>query len=871
MLTTQEIRAKFLNFYQENGHTKVKSSSLIPGNDPTLLFVNAGMVQFKDVFLGAEKRNYTRATSSQRCVRAGGKHNDLDQVGYTARHHTFFEMLGNFSFGDYFKKEAIQMAWDFLTKEMGLPVEKLWVTVYEEDDEAEKIWLDDMGFPKDRLSRIGAKDNFWQMGDTGPCGPCTEIFYDHGEDVAGGPPGTPEEDGDRYIEIWNLVFMQYDRQIDGTLLPLPAPCVDTGMGLERIASIMQGKHNNYDIDLFQHLIQKAVELTSARDIKNPSLKVVADHIRTCAFLIADGVLPSNEGRGYVLRRIIRRAARHGHKLGAQSLFFYKMVPALIEVMGEDYPELTTQGDVIMAALKKEEQKFAETLGLGMQEFNKMTQKLKANEAVSGEVAFKLYDTYGFPLDLTQDVARESNRAVDVEGFEALMKAQKERSRSSKQFVQSNQLSAEIIKALPVTEFLGYDQYSSEAQVVAIIQDGELIDSIGEGEVAVLVLDQTPMYAESGGQVGDVGVITGDSGLNVVVSDTQKAANQFHLHQSTIKSGTLKTGDKVTVAVDQSYRQDVILNHSATHLLHKVLRDILGKHVQQKGSLVNSEKLRFDFSHDQAIDSGTLQQVEQAVNEAIRANYSAQSNVMSFDDAVSSGAMALFGEKYGDDVRVMDFGGFSVELCGGTHVKATGDIGLFKITEETAVASGIRRIEAVTGAASLALVQESERQLKSLAQILKAQPGQMGQSLIQLLDKNKSLQNEIDAVKQSQANAAVKDVFESVKEVNGVQFLSHVFENTEVGVLRDHIDGFKGKFEKGVVVFANVKEGKAQILVGVTDAMTQVHKAGAIIKAVLEPLGGRGGGRPDFAQGGGEGDVKTLEASIAKVMNGLQQN
>ena len=642
MLTTQEIRAKFLDFYAENQHAKVKSSSLIPGNDPTLLFVNAGMVQFKDVFLGAEKRNYTRATSSQRCVRAGGKHNDLDQVGYTARHHTFFEMLGNFSFGDYFKKEAIQMAWDFLTKELGLPAEKLWVTVFEEDDEAENIWLNDMGFTKDRLSRIGAKDNFWQMGDTGPCGPCTEIFYDHGEDIAGGPPGTPEEDGDRYIEIWNLVFMQYDRQADGTLSPLPKPCVDTGMGLERIASIMQGKHNNYDIDLFQHLIKKAVSLTGARDPKDPSLKVVADHIRTCSFLIADGVLPSNEGRGYVLRRIIRRAARHGHKLGAQSLFFYQMVPALIDVMGEDYPELVEQRDVIMSALKKEEQKFAETLGLGMQEFNKMTQGLAVGASISGDVAFKLYDTYGFPLDLTQDVARESDRVVDVEGFEALMSAQKEPSRSSKQFTQSNQLSAEIIKTLPVTEFLGYDQVQSDATVVAIVQDGVLVSSVKSGDEAMLVLDKTPMYAESGGQVGDKGVITSDSGLQVVINDTQKAANQFHLHQAVVESGVLTQGQMVSVSADQSYRQDVILNHSATHLLHKVLREILGTHVQQKGSLVNAEKLRFDFSHDQTIGIDVLQQVELAVNDAIRANYSAKANVMSFDAAVESGAMALFG-------------------------------------------------------------------------------------------------------------------------------------------------------------------------------------------------------------------------------------
>ncbi len=870
MLSTQEIRAKFLNFFAENQHAKVKSSSLIPGNDPTLLFVNAGMVQFKDVFLGAEKRNYTRATSSQRCVRAGGKHNDLDQVGYTARHHTFFEMLGNFSFGDYFKKEAIQMAWDFLTKEMGLPVEKLWVTVFEEDDEAERIWLDDMGFPKDRLSRIGAKDNFWQMGDTGPCGPCTEIFYDHGEDIAGGPPGTPEEDGDRYIEIWNLVFMQYDRQADGTLLPLPEPCVDTGMGLERIASIMQGKHNNYDIDLFQHLIKKAAALTGARNLKDPSLKVVADHIRTCAFLIADGVLPSNEGRGYVLRRIIRRAARHGHKLGAQSLFFYQMVPALAEVMGADYPELVSQQDAIMKGLKKEEQKFAETLGLGMQEYNKLTQSLPAGDAVSGEVAFKLYDTYGFPLDLTQDVARESDRSVDVAGFEALMAAQKERSRSSKQFTQSNQLSAEIIQSLPATQFSGYRDLETEASVVALVQGDQKVSQLQAGAQAIVVLDATTFYAESGGQVGDIGQISGDDGLLLSVTDTQKAANQFHLHHVTVESGVLHEGQKIVAKVDGKHRKQVILNHSATHLLHKVLRETLGSHVQQKGSLVNAEKLRFDFSHDQAIGLEVLQQVETQVNQAIRANYQAKANVMGFDDAVASGAMALFGEKYGDGVRVMDFGGFSVELCGGTHVDATGDIGLFKITEETAVASGIRRIEAVTGEAALLWVQNSEQQLKELAHILRAQPNHIEQSVQQLLEKNKSLQAEIDGVKQMQANAAVKDVFASVAEVNGVHYLSHVFENTEVSVLRDHIDGFKGKFDQGVVVFANVIDNKAQILVGVTDALCKTVKAGVVIKDVLAPLGGRGGGRPDFAQGGGDGDVKTLEKSIDEVMKSLQQ-
>lgn len=864
MLSTQAIRNQFLAFFEKNQHAKVKSSSLIPGNDPTLLFVNAGMVQFKDVFLGAEKRNYTRATSSQRCVRAGGKHNDLDQVGYTARHHTFFEMLGNFSFGDYFKTEAIHMAWQFLTDELGLPKEKLWVTVFEEDDEAEAIWLNDIGFPKERLSRIGAKDNFWQMGDTGPCGPCTEIFYDHGEHIDGGPPGTPEEDGDRYIEIWNLVFMQFDRQADGTLDPLPRPCVDTGMGLERIASILQGKHNNYDIDLFQHLIKKAIALTGAKDSDDPSLKVVADHIRTCAFLIADGVQPSNEGRGYVLRRIIRRAARHGHKLGAQSLFFYQMVPALIEVMGEDYPELVEHRDHIMSSLKKEEQKFAETLDLGMQEFQKMTQNLKAGQAVSGDVAFKLYDTYGFPLDLTQDVARESGRLVDEKGFEDLMAAQKERSRSVKQFNQSNQLSADIIQQLLPTQFLGYQDDQATAQVAALIQDGELVDAIKAGESAWMVLDQTPFYAESGGQVGDRGTLTGPD-LAATISDTQKAAGQFHLHQVNIQTGQLHTGQAVQVAIDQDHRQLVILNHSATHLLHKVLRDVLGDHVQQKGSLVTAEKLRFDYAHEQAMTDIEWQQVEQQVNDAIRANYAAQAANMSFDQAVASGAMALFGEKYGDEVRVMDFGGYSVELCGGTHVKATGDIGLFKLVEETAVASGIRRIEAVTGPAAVARVQEQESQVKQLASLLKVQSGQLNQAVESLMEKNKSLQNDLVSLKQASAQDAVKDVFAHVEERDGVHVLGHVFEDTEVSVLRDHIDGFKDKYEKGVVVFANVSGGKAQVLVGVTKALTSTHKAGQIIKDVLSPIGGRGGGRPDFAQGGGEGGVEELSEAIKNAL------
>ncbi|MCX7554726.1 alanine--tRNA ligase [Marinicella sp. S1101] len=870
MLTTQQIRAKFIEFFEQQQHQAVKSSSLIPGNDPTLLFVNAGMVQFKDVFLGAEKRQYTRATSSQRCVRAGGKHNDLDQVGYTARHHTFFEMLGNFSFGDYFKREAIQYAWDFLTKELNLPVEKLWVTVFEEDDEAERIWRDEIGFPADKISRIGAKDNFWQMGDTGPCGPCTEIFYDHGEAIEGGPPGTPEEDGDRYIEIWNLVFMQYDKQADGSLVPLPNPCVDTGMGLERIASIMQGKHNNYDIDLFQHLIKRAAELTGAADLGDPSLKVIADHIRTCAFLIADGVMPSNEGRGYVLRRIIRRAARHGHKLGAQGLFFYQMVEPLKAVMGEDYLELIEQQASIEKALKKEEQKFSETLDIGMQEYRKATQKLPPGADVSGAVAFKLYDTFGFPFDLTQDVAREDGRLVDEEAFIANMQSQKERSRSSKQFTQSNQISADLIQALKPTVFTGYQSFAGDAKVKMILKDNQAVDHLNEGETGVVVLDQTPFYAESGGQVGDIGQLK-NSQFSAKVTDTQKAAGQFHLHHITVESGVLNNSTPVQAEVDGEYRQKVILNHSATHLLHKILRAALGNHVQQKGSLVNADKLRFDFSHDQPITPEELAEVEREVNEAIRQNFHAQDVEMSYDQAIEYGAMALFGEKYGDQVRVMDFGGFSVELCGGTHVNSTGEIGLFKIIEETAVASGIRRIEAVTGDAAIALVQTQAAQLKALSQRFNVQPANLDAAVESLLSQNKQLEKSLNDILKAQASESLSDINQSVVEVDGVNYLQHVFNNSDLDVLRDAIDGFKSRFEQGVVVLANLTNGKAQVLVGVTKAMTQTVKAGDVIKQVLGHIGGRGGGRPDFAQGGGEANEAELTKAIGQTLEAVQVN
>jgi len=870
MLTTKQIRSKFIEFFEKQHHQAVKSSSLIPGNDPTLLFVNAGMVQFKDVFLGAEKRNYTRAVSSQRCVRAGGKHNDLDQVGYTARHHTFFEMLGNFSFGDYFKREAIQFAWDFLTKELQLPADKLWVTVFEEDDEAEKIWRDDIGFPADKISRIGAKDNFWQMGDTGPCGPCTEIFYDHGADIAGGPPGTPEEDGDRFIEIWNLVFMQFDKQADGSLQPLPSPCVDTGMGLERIASIMQGKHNNYDIDLFQHLIKKAAELTGAQDINDASLKVVADHIRTCAFLIADGVLPSNEGRGYVLRRIIRRAARHGHKLGAKGLFFYQMVQALIEQMGEDYPELIEQKSHIESALKQEELKFAETLEVGLQEFQKACKKLVSKEIIPGDVAFKLYDTFGFPLDLTQDVAREDGRLVDVEAFDRCMEAQKERSRTSKQFSQSNQISADVINSLEPTVFTGYHSTTEKSKIMMILQDGKPVKQIEAGAQGFVILDKTPFYAESGGQVGDIGMLS-HVAFKARVLDTQKAAGQFHLHQVKVLQGVLSTDQPVNAEINDKYRQNVILNHSATHLLHKVLREVLGTHVQQKGSLVNAEKLRFDFSHNHPIEFTEIQKIEREVNAAIRANFKAKTAEMAYDQAIEYGAMALFGEKYGDQVRVMDFGGFSVELCGGTHVHATGDIGLFKIVNETSVASGVRRIEAVTGEAAFNLIQDQESQLRTISALLNVSVEQVSQQINKTIEQNKQLNKQLDELNKAQASAAVGDVFEQVKLVNGIHYLSQVFEDTDVNVLRDFIDGFKSKYEQGVVVFANVVKDKAQVLVGVTKPCSQKIKAGDLIKDVLQQIGGRGGGRPDFAQGGGVADVAKLESVIGCAFEQLQSN
>jgi len=874
MISTAEVRQRFLDYFQKKEHQLVPSSPLVPANDPTLLFTNAGMVQFKDVFLGAEKRPYSRATSSQRCVRAGGKHNDLENVGYTARHHTFFEMLGNFSFGDYFKKEAIEFAWEFLTKELGLPVEKLWVTVYKDDDEAADIWLNHIGVSPDRFTRIGDKpggkkyesDNFWAMGDTGPCGPCTEIFYDHGPEIEGGPPGTPEEDGDRYIEIWNLVFMQYDRQPDGEMKPLPKPSVDTGMGLERITSILQGVHNNYDIDLFQHLIRHAAQLLGLSDTRSASLKVIADHIRACSFLIVDGVLPSNEGRGYVLRRIIRRAARHGHKLGAREPFFYRMVQPLVEVMGEAYPELVKNRQLVEQVLKQEEERFAETLDTGMQEFERAIRRLE-NNTIPGEVAFKLYDTYGFPLDLTQDVAREKGLCVDETGFQRAMEKQKQRSRASGQFQQGNSMPAELMATLPPTEFLGYDQLDAEATILAVLRDGKPVSALSAGQEGLVVLDRTPFYAESGGQVGDTGRLCGDNAVAQVV-DTQKVAGQFHVHQVKAESGQLQTGQRIRAEVDKARRDAIRLNHTATHLLHKALKDVLGEHVQQKGSLVAEDKLRFDFSHFQPISAEELVEIEKQVNAAIRQDLPAQTKVLSYDEAINSGAVALFGEKYGDRVRVLDIGGYSVELCGGTHAQHTGQIGLFKITQEGSVASGVRRIEAVTGEHALKYIQDRDALLSGVSRLVNAPPEKVSEKLQQLLQQHKQLEKDISRLQQKLASQAAGAVWDEVQTAGQAALLTKVFEGFSVPQLRDMVDQFKQKFPRGVIVLANYADGKAQLIAGVSKDLSQQLKAGDIVRELAQSLGGRGGGRPDMAQGGAETDKKSLQQALERTQSQL---
>ena len=861
--STAALRQRFLDYFAGKGHEVVPSSSLVPANDPTLLFTNAGMVQFKDVFLGREQRPYRRATSCQRCVRAGGKHNDLENVGYTARHHTFFEMLGNFSFGDYFKREAIEYAWEFLTRELGLPPERLWVTVYEEDDEAARIWLEEIGIDPSRFSRIGDKpggkryesDNFWSMGDTGPCGPCTEIFYDHGPEVPGGPPGTPEEDGDRYIEIWNLVFMQYDRDREGNLNPLPRPSVDTGMGLERLAAIMQGVHSNYEIDLFRRLIGEAARLAGTDDLDNPSLKVIADHIRSCSFLIVDGVMPSNEGRGYVLRRIIRRAARHGHKLGLREPFFHRLVAPLVEEMGAAYPVLAERQAEVERVLRQEEERFAETLEKGLRLLEDAIERM-SGDTIPGETVFRLYDTYGFPVDLTADIARERGLKIDEAGFEREMAAQRERARAASSF------DADYTEAQPIdtpTEFTGYDREEDEGRVLALFVDGKAVDEIHAGQEGRVILDRTPFYAESGGQVGDTGVLEAE-GARFEVLDTQKQG-QAHAHIGRMTEGSLRRGDVVTARIDSARRQAIRLNHSATHLLHAALRRVLGEHVQQKGSLVNDERLRFDFAHFEPMTRAQIEEVERLVNEQIRLNAETEAAVMSMDEAMKTGAMALFGEKYGDRVRVMKIG-FSTELCGGTHVARTGDIGLFKIVSEGGIASGVRRIEALTGAAALAWVEAEDRLIDELAGLVKAPRNELDDKVAQLLERNRDLERELERLKAKLAAAAGSDLAGQAVEVAGIRVLAAKIDGADVKTLRETLDQLKNRLGQAAIVLATERDGKAVLVAGVTRGETDRIKAGELVNFVAGQVGGKGGGRPDMAQAGGSQPEKLPEALAA---------
>ncbi|AVO29906.1 alanine--tRNA ligase [Stenotrophomonas maltophilia] len=868
--TTSQIRSDFLEFFKGKGHTIVPSAPLVPGNDPTLLFTNSGMVQFKDVFLGAEKRSYVRAADVQRCLRAGGKHNDLDQVGYTARHHTFFEMLGNWSFGDYFKKDAIAWAWELLTQVWKLPAERLLVTVYQTDDEAYALWRDMVGVPEERIVRIGdnkgapfASDNFWQMADTGPCGPCTEIFYDHGDHIAGGPPGSPDEDGDRFIEIWNLVFMQFDRQPDGSLVPLPAPCVDTGMGLERLAAILQHVHTNYEIDLFQALIRKASELTGTADLENKSLRVIADHIRACSFLIVDGVLPSNEGRGYVLRRIIRRALRHGWMLGVRQPFFSKLVPTLVEQMGEAYPELPAAVDTVTRALQAEEERFAETLDAGMKIFEDVAGKA-SNGVIPGVDAFRLYDTYGFPLDLTQDIARERDLTVDIAGFDAAMEQQRETARAAGKFGGGVTLPAELVATLSPTVFLGYDRLQADGlSVLALLKDGRPVQSADAGDAVIVITHQTPFYAESGGQVGDTGVLTGN-GVRLVVEDTQKFAGQFHGHVGTLSEGGLKVGDVLSGQVDGERRGATILNHSATHLLHAALREVLGTHVQQKGSLVAPDRLRFDFSHFQPISAEELAVIERKVNQQVRANNAAEVHNMGMQEALDFGAMALFGEKYGEHVRVLKMGDYSTELCGGTHVNRTGDIGLFKITSEGGVSAGVRRIEAVTGQGALDYVDAEEARLAEAADLLGGSAADVVEKIRALGQRQKQLERELDAVKAKVAAGATADLSGQAVEVAGVKVLAARLEGFDAKALRDAMDRLKQQLGNAVIVLAGAQDGKAALVAGVNGSAMGKVKAGELLSHIAGQIGGKGGGRPDLAQGGGE-DGPALATALAAVV------
>ncbi len=865
MKTSADIRSAFLDFFADKGHEVVESSPLVPGNDPTLLFTNAGMVQFKDVFLGKDKRSYVRAASSQRCVRAGGKHNDLENVGYTARHHTFFEMLGNFSFGDYFKREAIQYAWEFLTGVLGLPAEKLWVTVYLDDDEAADIWLQEIGVDPARFTRIGDKpggrpfesDNFWSMGDTGPCGPCSEIFYDHGADVWGGPPGSPEEDGDRYIEIWNLVFMQYNRDASGEMTPLPKPSVDTGMGLERLAAVMQGVHSNYEIDLFQALIKAAAEFTGTQDMAAKSLRVIADHIRSCAFLIVDGVTPGNEGRGYVLRRIIRRAIRHGYQLGQEQPFFHKLTDALDEQMGEAYPELHKAKALVTRVLKLEEERFAETIDQGMRILDEAIAGLEG-KVIPGHVVFKLYDTYGFPTDLTADIAREKSLEIDREGFEREMDAQRTRARAASQFGVDQTAEFDIDGE---TDFTGYERLQDNATIVALFSDGASADELAAGQRGMVVLDRTPFYAESGGQAGDAGYLRVGGGAEFVVSDTRKQTGTVFAHLGEVSSGVLHIGDSVSAEVDSGRRNDTALNHSATHLLHAALRQVLGDHVSQKGSLVEAERLRFDFSHFEPISRAQLVEIERLVNAQIRRNHMVETRIMALDDAKSAGAMALFGEKYDDQVRVLRMGDFSTELCGGTHVKAVGDIGLFKITVETGIASGVRRIEAVTGEYAVEWVEADEDRLHRLGGLINAGRDDLEDKLAKLIERNKKLEKELDQIKSKLASAAGSDLASEAVEINGAKVLAARLDGVDPKALRDTLDQLKNKLGSAVILLAGVNGDKVNLIAGVTKDLTDRCRAGDLVKVAAELVGGKGGGRPDMAQAGGSdpaGVPKALE-------------
>ena len=874
-MNSAQIRQAFLDYFNNQGHSVIASSPLVPGNDPTLLFTNAGMVQFKDVFLGSDKRNYSRATSSQRCVRAGGKHNDLENVGYTARHHTFFEMLGNFSFGDYFKQDAIKFAWEFLTSEawLGLPVDKLWVTVYQEDDEAFAIWAEQIGVPAERIIRIGDKggrynsDNFWAMGDTGPCGPCTEIFYDHGEEIWGGPPGTPEEDGDRYIEIWNIVFMQFNRSADGTMEPLPKPSVDTGMGLERIAAVLQGVHSNYEIDLFQNLIKDVAAVTGAEDMGNKSLQVVADHIRSCAFLVVDGVLPSNEGRGYVLRRIMRRAIRHGNKLGASGAFFHKLVASLAREMGEAYPELVEKQAQVEQVLLKEEQQFAKTLEQGMRILEQDIAALQGTE-IPGDTVFKLYDTYGFPVDLTADIARERELGLDMEGFEAAMNAQRERARAAGQFsVDYN----DALKLEVETCFEGYDSLSGQAPVAALLREGAEVEALGAGEAGVLVVANTPFYAESGGQVGDQGVLEA-AGVRFEVSDTTKQGDAF-LHHGKVLEGELKAGLELSLKVDAGKRQATALNHSATHLLHAALRDLVGEHVTQKGSLVDADRLRFDFSHFEGLSADELLKLERRVNDQVRANLPVVTEVMEIEQAKAKGAMALFGEKYDDDVRVVSMGQgselVSLELCGGTHVSHTGEIGLFKIVAEGGIAAGVRRIEAVTGEGALRWLADTEAALAQVAGLVKGSRDAVTDKVGALIERNRQLEKELEQLKAKLASSAGNDLLAQAVEVAGVKLLAAKLDGVDPKSLRDTLDQLKNKLGSAVVLLATADGDKVSLVAGVTKDLTGQFKAGDLIKHVAAQIGGKGGGRPDMAQGGGT-DAAALPAALDSVTGWIEQ-